>query len=152
MTYAGIDYGTSKVAIVVPEAGLWVDIVLRPGNNLEALTVIAEAAFNAVVMSNATNVVVESPIVGASRNMRVGMSLGMVAGALCVAVRQTGAYVTLAAPAEWKKGVTGRGNAKKEEVATWLALHYPKWYANCTSQDAIDATCLALYSKRLLDG
>lgn len=152
MTYAGIDYGTSKVAIVVPEAGLWVDIVLQPGNNLEALAVIAEAAFNAVVTSKATHVVVESPIIGVSRNLRVGISLGMVAGALCVAVRQTGAGVALAAPAEWKKGVTGRGNAKKEEIALWLAIHHPKWYANCTSQDAVDATCLALYSKRLLDG
>ncbi len=150
MTYAGIDYGTAKVAIAIPEAGLWTDIVLQPGSNLEALTVISDAAWNALTEGGATFVVVESAIVGASRNMRVGVSLGMVAGALCLTARQTGAAVALAAPSEWKKAVTGRGNANKEEIAVWLAVHHPGWHARCATQDSVDATCLAIHAKGLM--
>jgi len=150
MTYAGIDYGTAKVAISIPEAGIFDDIVLQPKDNLESLTVIGDAVWNALKTGEATHVSVESPIIGASRNLRVGVSLGMVAGAICITARQTGASVALAPPATWKKAVTGRGNSNKEEVASWLLLHHPIWYAKCTSQDAIDATCLALHSKGLM--
>ena len=150
MTYAGVDYGTAKVAIAVPERGVWVDVVLKPGDNLEALTVLGETVWNVLTTTGATHVAVESAIVGASRNLRVGVSLGMVAGALCLTARQTGASVTLAAPAAWKKAVTGRGNANKEEVAQWLLLHHPKWHSECSSQDSIDATCLSLYAKGIM--
>lgn len=148
---AGVDYGTSRVALSIPSLDVFDDIVLKPGDNLGALDVISEVVWNACITYKPDIVAVEAPIVGASRNLRVGVSLGMVAGAICTAVMQSGATAVLAPPATWKKAVVGRGNADKQQISDWLQVHHPVWHARCTSQDAIDATCLALYAQGPLD-
>ena len=140
----------SRIAIACPEVGLWVDLALKDTDQVDALTVLSEALWNALVTSGATHVAIEQPIVGASLNLRVGVSMGMVAGALCITARQAGATVYLPPPATWKKAVTGRGNASKQEVDGWLSVHHPDWHTQCSTQDTIDATCLSLYAQGLL--
>ena len=148
---AGVDYGTARVAFAIPLLGVFDDIVLKPGDNLGSLDVIAEVVWNACVTHKPDIVAVESAIVGASRNLRVGVSLGMVAGAICCAVMQSGATVVLVPPASWKKEVVGRGNADKQQVSDWLEIHHPIWHSRCTSQDTIDSVCLALYAQGQMD-
>lgn len=51
-------------------------------------------------------------------------------------------------PPEWKKAVIGKGNAKKEEIRSWVFEntneHVRKKLSN---QDLVDAYCLSLYRK-----
>ena len=148
----GVDYGTARIAIAGPSIMHFEEVILRPGDNLGALDVLAETLWNAVTRTHADVVVVESPIQGGSRNVRVGISLGMVAGALCVAARQAGASVQLVPPASWKKMVVGHGNANKEQVALWLQSEHPELRAEAHSQDLVDATCLALSATEPVDG
>jgi len=148
---AGVDYGTSRVAFAIPAMGVFEDVVLKPGDNLGALDVISEVVWNACITHKPDLVAVEAPIVGASRNLRVGVSLGMVAGAICSTVMQTDTLVTLVPPASWKKGVVGFGNADKQQVSRWLEVHHPIWHSRCTSQDTIDSVCLALYAEIQVD-
>lgn len=145
MVAVGVDYGTGRVAFAAPSAGSWLDIVLQPKEPLVSIDVIAEAAYNHFMEVKASVVVIEAPIVGASRNMRVGVSMGMVAGAIWIVAGQCGAERLLVEPARWKKAVIGVGNADKQQVAQWLLVRHPEWHARCSSQDAIDATCMALY-------
>lgn len=143
-TILGVDYGTSRIAIAGPAIWHFEEYVLRPGDNLGALDVLAETVWNAVIRTHADVVAVESPIQGGSRNVRVGISLGMVAGAISVAAQQAGASVQLIAPASWKKAVIGHGNANKEQVSQWLQAERPDLYGRTHSQDLVDATCIAL--------
>ena len=151
MSVMGVDYGTAKIAIAVPDITHFEEYVLRPGDNLGALDVLAETLWNAVIRTHAERVLIESPIQGGSRNVRVGISLGMVAGAISVAARQAGASVELVPPSSWKKAVVGHGNANKDDVAAHLAAHHPHLHKLCTSQDLIDATCIALSASSGLD-
>jgi Holliday junction resolvasome RuvABC endonuclease subunit len=148
----GVDYGVSRIAISGPSHGVFEEYVLKPGDNLGALDVLAEITWNTVTHAHAEVVAIESPIQGMSRNVRVGIQLGMVAGALAVAARQAGADVIFAEPATWKKAVVGFGNANKADVSAFLEGHHPRLYAKCPSQDMVDATCIALYAERSLAG
>ncbi len=149
---AGVDYGVSRIAIAVPARGVFHEVVLKPGDNTGALDVLAEITWNTVISAHADVVAVEAPIQGMSRNVRVGISLAMVAGAVVVAARQAGARVEVVPPATWKKAVIGVGNANKEAVSDYLAEHHAGLHARCGSQDMVDATCLALYAQALLAG
>jgi len=148
----GIDYATSRIAIAAPSHGVFHEVVLKPGDNLGAIDVIAEITWNTVTSIRADVVAVESPIQGMSRNVRVGIQMAMVAGAITVAARQTGAEVILVAPSEWKKAVIGFGNANKTDVAAFLERHHSGLYANCDSQDMVDAVCIALHAEKVLAG
>ena len=150
MTALGIDYGSSRIAIVGPSAHVFEEVVGRPGDNIGALDILAETTWNAVTQASAKVVAVESPIQGMSRNVRTGIMLAMVAGAITVAARQAGAEVIHVPPASWKKEVVGFGNAKKEQVSEYLAAQHPGLYANCGSQDMVDAACLGLYAEARL--
>ena len=148
----GIDYGTARIAIAAPSLGEFHEVVLKPGDNLGALDVLAETTWNVVTSIHADVVAIESPIQGMSRNVRVGIQLGMVAGALAVAARQAGAHVIFAEPATWKKAVVGFGNANKADVAAFLERHHQGLHAQCSSQDMVDAICIALYAETVLAG
>ena len=149
---AGIDYGTARIAIAAPTIGYFYEVVLRPGDNLGALDILAETTWNAVVHTHAEVVAVEAPIQGMHRNVRVGISMAMVAGAITVAARQAGARALLVEPSTWKKAVVGVGNANKEQVAQWLQSQHRDLHQQATSQDLVDATCLALYAQQELGG
>ena len=150
MRALGIDYGSSRIAIVGPSLLVFEEVVLRPGDNFGALDVLAEITWNTVTQTKAKVVAVESPIQGMSRNVRTGIMLAMVAGAVTVAARQAGADVTHVPPASWKKEVIGFGNAKKEQVSEYLADQHPGLFAHCPSQDLVDAACLGLYAETRL--
>lgn len=148
----GIDYATSRIAIAGPSCNVFEEYILKPGDNLGALDVLADITWNTVSGIHADKVAIESPIQGMSRNVRVGIQLAMVAGVIAVAARQAGAEVTLVEPALWKKVVTGRGNANKEDVSIFLERHHKRLYARCQSQDMVDAVCIALYAEKVLAG
>lgn len=148
----GIDFATARIAIACPSLGEFHEVILTPGDNIGALDVLAETTWNVVTTIRAELVVVESPIQGMSRNVRTGIQMAMVAGAIVVAARQAGAEVILAAPAEWKKAVVGFGNANKADVSTFLERHLPGLYTQCRSQDMVDAVCIALYAEEILAG
>jgi Holliday junction resolvasome RuvABC endonuclease subunit len=148
----GVDYGTSRIALAAPSHGVFHEVILKPGDNVGALDVLAETTWNVVTSIHADVVAVESPIQGMSRNVRVGIQLGMVAGAIAVAARQAGANVIFAEPALWKKVVVGVGNANKANVASFLERHHPRLHAQCPSQDLVDAVCIALYAEKTLAG
>lgn len=145
---AGVDYGVRRVALAVIDAGghRVDEVLLGECGDVDAIDTLAESCWNVLTREHADVVVVEYPIVGMSRNLRVGIRMGMVAGAIIAASRQAGCEVTTVEPATWKKAVIGAGNASKDDVANWLARHHPTYHSACASQDTIDATCLALYA------
>ena len=149
---AGIDYGVSRIAIAIPSLGEFQEFVLKPGDNSANLAVLAEITWNTVISAHAEVVAVEAPIQGMSRNVRVGISLAMVAGAVTVAAQQAGARVDVVPPSSWKKAVVGVGNANKDQVNDFLERHHPGLHAKCRSQDMVDAVCIALYAQTLLAG
>lgn len=52
----------------------------------------------------------------------------------------------------WKKAVVGNGNSKKEDVAAWLAADHPVLDRLCDAdQDLVDAACVCLYGRDVID-
>ena len=149
---AGIDYGVSRIAIAIPQTNEYHEYVLSPGDNNKALTVLFEIVQNVLVHTHAEVVAIEAPIQGMSRNVRVGISLAMVAGAISVAAQQCGSHVDIVPPASWKKTVLGVGNANKDQIKSYLEENHKALYSNCLSQDMVDATCIALYAQTLVAG
>ena len=151
---AGVDYGLRRVAIAVPSAGILVDVDRavrgKPCDALDALEVLADTYCNAVIRTRVELVAIEAPIVGMSRNVRTGLQLGMVAGALSSAALRTGSKVIIVEPSTWKKAIVGNGNANKDDVSDYLARKHPRLHERTATQDAIDATCLALYAMERL--
>lgn len=148
----GIDYGSSRIAIVIPSRDVFLDVKLTPGDDFGALDVLAETTWNVLTQTRAEVVALEASILGMSRNVRTARSLARVEGAIAVAARQAGAHVVSAEPATWKKAVIGIGNADKQAVGVWLQRHHPNWHQHCHTQDLIDATCLALFAQGTLAG
>lgn len=149
---AGIDYGVSRIAIALPSVGEFHEYVLSPGDNTRALSVLFEVTQNVLERTHAEVVAIEAPIQGMSRNVRVGISLAMVAGAVAVAAQKTGSIVEIVPPSLWKKTVLGAGNANKDQIKSYLAENHPSLYSQCHSQDMVDATCIALYAQTLVAG
>lgn len=152
MICAGVDYGVARIAFAVPSRHVFHEIALKPGDNYGNLEVLSEIVWNEVTTTHADVVAVEAPIQGMSRNVRVGISLAMVAGAIVVAARQAGAHVDVVPPALWKKTVIGIGNANKEVVSNFLEEHHSQLHRQCGSQDMVDAVCIAMYAEKTLAG
>lgn len=153
MTVAGVDYGVRRIAYSAPRISEFHELLLKGGDDIDDLDTLAAYLFDLVRVTRASLVAVEAPIVGASRNFRTGIRLGMVAGALTTSARQAGAQVALVPPSSWKATVVGHGNAGKPDVSLWLRRRYPEWWDACNeSQDLVDATCLALHAEVVLAG
>lgn len=148
----GIDYGIRRVAIASASQGVICDVDVgvraKACSPLEALHIIVDTYCNAMVRRRADVVAIEAPIVGMSRNVRTGLQLSMVAGALAAVALQSGTAVLVVEPSTWKKAIVGNGGASKDDVSEYLARQHPRLRAHAKSQDAIDATCLALYAVR----
>jgi Holliday junction resolvasome RuvABC endonuclease subunit len=150
---AGVDYGVRRIAYSAPRIREFHELTLKGGDDIDDLDTLSAYLFDLVSITQASLVAVEAPIVGASRNFRTGIRLGMVAGALTASARQAGAQVALVPPSSWKATVVGHGNAGKPDVSAWLRRHFPEWWDSCNeSQDLIDATCLALHAEGVLAG
>lgn len=150
MTIAGVDYGSHRIAYSAPRVNMFEELLLKGGDELDDLDAMSAYLFDQVRFTKASLVVVEAPIVGISRNLRTGIRLGMVAGALATSARQAGAQVVLAPPSSWKAATVGNGSASKLDVSQWLRRKYPDWWDACGSQDLVDATCLSLYGQAVL--
>lgn len=82
-------------------------------------------------------------------NKRTFLALGQTSGALLAASPGRSYLVPVDA---WKKATVGRGGAPKDLVATWLALQHPELHELCAGdQNLVDATCIALYGKSLIE-
>ena len=150
---SGVDYGSHRIAYSAPRISAFHELLLKGGDELDDLDTLSAYLFDLVCATQASLVVVEAPIVGISRNIRTGIRLGMVAGALTSSARQAGAQVILAPPSSWKATTVGHGNAGKTDVSDWLRRRYPDWWDACIgSQDLVDATCLALHGETVLAG
>lgn len=150
---AGVDYGVRRAAVVHPARGVSSVLRLKKEDDLVNLNQLHVWMYSHCARTRPDLVVVESPIQGAHRNIRVGLRLAMVAGALVVAARSSGARVLLVEPATWKSQVMGHGhgNASKADVAAWLADTEPVLSDLLDGdQDAVDAACLGLYGQALL--
>lgn len=165
MITAGIDYGVRRVAMVFLGVGLRGtagearELVLNPkvwktgeANDQAAQLALHETVFNWTTELGPELVVIESPIQGVSVNVKVGLRLAEMKGALAVACGRAGSSTLSVGPTEWKKAITGHGNADKKQVAEWLTAHHPRLAAECPTQDSIDATCMALYAQDVLGG
>jgi Holliday junction resolvasome RuvABC endonuclease subunit len=152
---AGVDYGTRRIAItVISEKSVELYEIDLSGtdNHVKDIAVLSDYLTDVLIKHKPTLVAIEQPIQGASRNVRVGLLMGMVAGALSVAANHTGASVAIVAPATWKKSVIGRGNADKQSVSDWLERQHPRVFERCNkSQDLVDSTCLALHAEKILE-
>jgi len=163
--YFGIDYGSRRIAVAslvdLPDGSLahriWVQ---RYGDDWDTYAVLADVydlvatrqqAFAPLVIA------IESPIVGASKNAQTAVKMSMMAGSIAAAAGKGSSGIVLVPPSSWKASVVGRGNAGKHDVAAWLLDNHPHIYEECirertgkVDQDAVDASCLALYARSAL--
>lgn len=154
MNSAGVDYGVRRIAYAYPKNMVFDELLLTETNDVKNLLTMAEWLKNQITATRPELVVIEQAIQGASRNIRTGISMGMVAGALALAAQQVESNVVFIGPSSWKKAVIGNGHSDKEKVAQWLSANHPEYYSKCQQlrkpQDAIDATCLALSAQNRL--
>ena len=94
------------------------------------------------------NVWVEAPVVAGARNLQSTIKVAQVTGLVHALVPNTHQV----AVSSWKKSTVGKGNADKQSVREWLAREYPDLYAACTSQDHVDAACIALHGRTMDSG
>lgn len=93
---------------------------------------------------------IESAVVGRG-GVRSTMVQCYTSGAIQGALYEQGIPTQIANVSSWKKQVVGKGNATKEDVGEYLRLRWPAIYARTGgNQDAIDASCIALYGQRVL--
>jgi len=156
MNSAGVDYGVRRIAFAHPNHMVFDELILTSKDDIKNLVTMSEWLKTKITATRPELVVIEQPIQGVSRNVRTGISLGMVAGALALASQQVDSEVTFIGPSSWKKAVLGYGNADKQAVERWLASKHPRYYECCQKckkpQDVIDSTCLALYGQKVLAG
>lgn len=92
---------------------------------------------------------VESPVVAGARNLQTTIKLSLINGAVIVALQNSGYSVQHVAPSTWKKDVLGNGAANKQDVADWIADHWPELHASVQKdQDLIDAACIYLAGRQ----
>ena len=94
---------------------------------------------------------VEEPLVAGARNIRVSLGIAQTAGAVISALRGPAYLVPVST---WKMETVGKGNAKKNEVRSWLFEKKHAYSMACertnSPQDYIDAACIALYGSKVL--
>lgn len=112
----------------------------------EELQRIAGAIMGAIV---ATDIVfVEEPPLAGPKNIRTLIGLSQTHGAV---IASSPGYCYSVPVATWKKDVVGNGKADKTFVAEWLERNHPSIYARCANQDQIDAACIHMYGKLVMD-
>lgn len=145
----GVDLGSRTVHLVGINQygfGLRFKIEAQIGTRWNELGQIS-SQINERVLWDDTVFVEEPPYVN---NRRTFLALGQTCGAVLAAC-QAPTYVVPVA--KWKQEVVGKGSAGKPVVAAWLSAHHPDIYAaTAHDQNFVDAACIALYGKAVLDG
>lgn len=154
MDSAGVDYGVRRIAFSHPSHMIFDELILTSKDDVKNLVILSDWLTETMWATCPELTVIEQAIQGASRNIRTGISMGMVAGALAVAAQRVHSEVVFIGPSSWKKAVIGNGHSDKEAIAKWLSSKHPHYYEACQQltkpQDAIDATCMALYGQTRL--
>ena len=135
--YIGIDYGTRKVAVAVIDAAFKLhaleDLQLTQSERFNELQFLCDFTHEVVAeFAHSAHAAIESAILGASMNAQTLANQNI-----------TSVFV---ASATWKKEAIGRGNATKDEVATWAAAVWPE--APIKTQDQADALGMAVYASQ----
>ena len=90
---------------------------------------------------------VEEPVVAGVRNLRSTILIAQTVGMVLTSPAQ----VYLVPVSSWKKVTVGKGNAKKEEVASWLVNNHPDYAELCgNDQDLVDAGAINIYGRQIL--
>lgn len=97
-------------------------------------------------------VFIEEPVLAGVRNIQSTIKCAAAYGAVLAALHLSHAVVTPLPVATWKLATIGKGNASKVDVSNWLDAQHPLSYRECGGdQDLVDATCIALSGKLLLE-
>lgn len=160
----GIDASSKKLAAVITaQAGsptLWKRTLI--GDDIEArclagfkwakwlMADIARPYRQANVPMPTVYAFLEEPVV-VPRNIRSTMVQAKVHGAIVAglksSVNRVGPVATVVPPS-WKKDVVGKGNATKQEIAAFVATHWPYLYEVADKdQDLLDAACINIYGQ-----
>lgn len=155
----GIDPSSKKVALFcISEEGSYIshrewqaDKKMSPDARPDFLyqsRVMAESYFSSLYGD--LYVFIESPLVGRG-GARSTIVQAQMQGVLLSAAKAVGALGVYEVNVQtWKKLLTGAGNANKEEVARWLRLNHIGFSEIASSQDLVDASCIALYGRDVL--
>lgn len=153
----GCDVAMRRVALACPTTGtvtLWTSPVARM---VPVELLCAEVArWAATAVDTGDVVAVELPVVAGMRNLQSTIKVALVTGAVMAGLGSAGAVVHPVAISTWKKEICGHGNLDKAGVASWLHEHHPDLAAICGqvgtfTQDAVDATCIALWAQAVSD-
>jgi len=87
---------------------------------------------------------IEEPIYCGSFKATVAM--GMVAGAIVVALEDVGIPYSFVGNSVWKKSLIGRGNATKDEIKAWVIARFG--VDSDMRQDIYDAIAIAEWGRR----
>jgi Holliday junction resolvasome RuvABC endonuclease subunit len=151
--YLGIDPASQHLAFVAmanPE-DFWVEFHVLgktsgPGACSAALDVTNAVVerINAQWPDHLIVALIEQPVVGRG-GVWATLSQTFTSGAVQGALHHAGCRVTPVHHSHWKKVVTGRGNATKDDIARCLERRWPAVHeAADGSQDVLDAAALAL--------
>lgn len=144
----GIDIGTRSLYLagLDEEDRLSLDQIILAPKSARYLELTGLATWLTALLSPHDTVFIEEP--PKVRNVRTVIQLAEVVGAVCSLAVPT--YPTPVA--SWKKATVGKGNAEKSDVSNWLDDRYPLYSSQCgDDQNLVDATCIALYGRGLVD-
>jgi Holliday junction resolvasome RuvABC endonuclease subunit len=152
----GVDFGVKRVAACrLDEYGISLDELVikhRKGIDDDDVNIPKMCHWLQGFIVNAVPdlILVEEPVQGSQASVRTALRLAAVGGALAFAASEVGSSVQRVSNTEWKKAVTGHGNANKDQIRAWLTANHPQYAAVCDTQDSVDATCIALYARSRL--
>lgn len=143
---AGVDVSTKSIAVVVLSSKTGdvhrfdefpIPDIRKLGNNkAERCRVIANTGF-ASALRRVSALYVEQPM---GRQVKGVAEVERVVGSVIASVPKR-VSVSLITPAEWKKIVGLKGNAQKDEIASYARQLYP--VLDGSSQDIFDASMIA---------
>lgn len=158
MIALGVDYSTRKCAVAAHAEGRFNarSIELKPAKQgfEERFRILMDwyAENVAAFVGEGALVAIEAPIIGPSGGTQVGLQMAMVAGGLLEVSHELfrREQVHLVQSAVWKKVVLGSGSLRKPQVTPAMQQLHPDLLLSCSTQDEVDAACLALWADREL--
>jgi len=153
--HMGVDYSTKKVAAaLVDERGrlLAVESHEFKGKGYDSgfefvVNEYRRLLYRWLLYYQVGSLALEAPIVGLSGNPQTAIRMSMVCGAMMLISNDHRLPVSLVPVSTWKKDVCGNGGFDKAHVAHWLYENHPGIRSLCSTDDEVDAVCIALYSR-----
>lgn len=143
-----MDIGARRVAIASDTAHWEFDTGKKNTQRGAELDLLYQECVRVFEVTRATEVFVETPMVGRG-GARVAIQLSQTQAVVLLAAEHVGAFAYEVAVGTWKKAVVGKGNAKKHEVAEFARETWKELEAE--SQDVIDARCIQEYGARVME-